>query len=51
MPADDHPFDALRRQTEIEAATTSPIGRIVVSAASSWPVGWPLDAAIERIRF
>jgi hypothetical protein len=50
MPSDDHPFDALKRQDELEDSSTSPITKIVLEIASRLPLGWPFDQVIAKLK-
>lgn len=49
MPIDDHPFDALRKQFEMEDLTISPVARAVSKFLSSVPLKWPVDKAVASI--
>lgn len=50
MAADDFPPDALKRRFEIEDAFVSPVTKKVLDIASSLPLGWPFNKAIDKIR-
>ncbi len=47
MPADDHPFDALKRQFQMEDISLSPVTKAVLDLASDMPLSWPFDKIIE----
>jgi hypothetical protein len=49
MPADDHPFDALEQQLEMEDASVSPVSKIVLHIASFIPV-WPFDKLLTKLK-
>ena len=50
MPADDHPFDALEHQFDLEDASVSHVNKAILSVASSLPLLWPIDKAVLKIR-
>ncbi len=50
MPADDHPFDALTRQYELEDSSRSPLIAKSLDALSRLPLPWPLDKAIAKLK-
>jgi hypothetical protein len=50
MPADDHPCDALEQQFKLEDVSVSPVTRALLDFASSIPLPWPLDKAIEKLK-
>jgi hypothetical protein len=50
MPADDHPFDALEKQLEMEALSVSPVTKVVLSVASHLPLKWPFNKAVEMLK-
>lgn len=50
MPADDHPFDALQKQFDLEDASVSPVNKAILYLASSVPLPWPIDKAVGKIK-
>ena len=48
MPADDHPFDALQKQLELEGLTSSPITKAALDAASYFK--WPFNKVAEILK-
>jgi len=50
MPADDHPFDALEQQYEMEDLSVSPVTRAVLGLVSLVPLKWPFDKAMEMLK-
>ena len=50
MPADEHPFDALEKQFQMEGLSVSPVTKALVSVASLLPLRWPLDAAVQWMK-
>jgi hypothetical protein len=50
MPADDHPFDALKQRFQMEEASVSPIAKIVLELASSIPDIWPFDKVANKLK-
>ena len=51
LPTDDHPFDALERQFNLEDASISPVSKVVPSIPSFVPpLPWPIDKAVARIK-
>lgn len=50
MPADDHPFDALKHQFQMEDLSVSPAGKVALDIASSMPLIWPFDKIIQRLK-
>ncbi len=50
MPADDHPFDALKSQFQMEDLSVSPVTKMVLDVISSMPLMWPFDKIIERLK-
>jgi hypothetical protein len=50
MPADDHPFDALKRYFELEDSSTSPVTKTAVNVFSRLPLMWPFDKAIAMLK-
>jgi hypothetical protein len=50
MPSDDHPFDALEKQFEMENLSTSSVARAVLGIASLVPFKWPFDKAVEALK-
>jgi hypothetical protein len=49
MPIDDHPFDALERQFEMEDLTLSPVTKRILKFASLMPLPWPFDKLVESL--
>src|SRR5579863_6086589 len=50
MPADDHPFDALKRHYELEDSSRSPITQLTLEIGSRLPLGWPFDTAFAKLK-
>lgn len=50
MPADDHPFDALKHQFEMEDLSVSPVTKAVVDLVSAIPVPYPFSKIIEGLK-
>jgi len=50
MPADDHPFDALEHQLEMEDRAVSPVSKIVLHIASFIPSIWPFDKLLLKLK-
>lgn len=50
MPADDHPFDALKRHYELEDSSTSPVTKTALDIASRLPLMWPFNKAIAKLK-
>lgn len=50
MAADEFAPDALKRHLEIEDAFVSPLAKVVLDIASSLPLVWPLNKAVEKVR-
>ena len=51
MPADDHPFDALKQRFQSEDASVSPVTKAVRDLASTIiPLPWPFDKAVEKLK-
>jgi len=50
MPIDDHPFDALEKQFQMEDLSVSPVGRALLAIAEKLPLDWPLDKAVESLK-
>jgi len=50
MPADDHPFDALARQFELERIPVSPVSQAVCQIASGLDLPWPFDKAVRMLK-
>lgn len=48
MPADDHPFDALEKQLQMEALDVSPVTKAVLNAAAHFK--WPFNKAAEILK-
>jgi hypothetical protein len=49
MPADDHPFDALDHQFQMEDLSVSPVAKAVLALISAMPT-WPFDKIAERLK-
>ena len=47
---DDHPFDALEKQFQMEDLSVSPVGKAILSVAEKLPLGWPLDKIVEGLK-
>ena len=50
MPADDHPFEALEKQLQMEALSVSPVTKVVLSLASQLPLKWPFNKLVEMFK-
>ena len=50
MPVDDHPFDALKHELQMEDLSISPVGKVALDIASSMPLIWPFDKIIQRLK-
>src|SRR5579871_6091962 len=50
MPADDHPFEALKRHYELEASSMTPVTKTALEIASRLPLMWPFDKAIAKLK-
>src|SRR2546426_9202123 len=50
MPADDHPFDALEQQFQMEDLSVSPVTKVVLEVLSLMPLTWPFDKIVERLK-
>jgi len=50
MPADEHPFDALKKQFEMEDLSVSPVGKAIVKVASFIPLPPLFKDAIQLIQ-
>ncbi len=50
MPVDDHPFDALEQQFQMEDLSVSPVTEVVLKLASLMPLTWPFNKAIEFLK-
>lgn len=50
MPADDHPFDALEKQLQMEDVFLSPVTGVVLRILEASPTPWPFNKAVEMIR-
>jgi hypothetical protein len=50
MPADDHPFDAIRRHYELEGSSMSPLTNVALDIALRLPLIWPFDKAIAKLK-
>jgi hypothetical protein len=51
MPSDDHPFDALDRQLELEASSISPVTKYLLSFLSRLPpLFWPFEKVVALLR-
>lgn len=50
MPADNHPFDALEKQFQMEDLPVSPITKAVVNISSLLPTVWPFNKAVEVLK-
>src|SRR3979411_1180 len=50
MPADDHPFDALEKQLQLEKIGVSPVTELVLRLVSLVRVEWPFNKAIDTLK-
>lgn len=50
MPADDHPFDALAKQLELERMSLSPVSEAICRIASGLDLPWPFDKAVKILK-
>jgi hypothetical protein len=50
MPADDHPFDALEKQLQLERLSVSPVSEAMLRIASLVKVAWPFDKAVDTLK-
>jgi len=50
MPADDHPFDALKHQFQMEDLSVSPVGKMVLDIFSYVQPFWPFDKIAEGLK-
>jgi hypothetical protein len=50
MPADDHPFDALAKQLELEKTSISPVSQAICKIASALNLPWPFDKAVRLLK-
>lgn len=50
MPADDHPFDALEHQFEMEDLSVSPVAKKVLDIASAISLAPPFDKIVQKVR-
>ncbi len=50
MPADDHPFDALRHEFQMEDLSVPPVERRILAVVSKMPLVWPFDKMVECLK-
>jgi hypothetical protein len=50
MPADDYPFDVLKRHYELEDSSSSTIAKTALDIASRLPLMWPFDKVITKLK-
>jgi hypothetical protein len=50
MPADDHPFDALEKQFELEKMQVSSVSQAICKIASCLDLPWPFDKAVRMLK-
>lgn len=50
MPLDDHPFDALERQFEMENLSVSPVTKVVLELVSVMHPPWPFDKLVGMLK-
>lgn len=50
MAIDDDPVRALEKQLEMENLAVSPVTKAVITISSSFPLSWPFDKVIGRIK-
>jgi len=50
MPADDHPFDALDKQLQMELLSVSPLTKAVLAFLSHFPLKWPFNKVVEMLK-
>lgn len=50
MPADDHPFDALDKQLQMELLSVSPVTKALLVITSHFPLKWPFNKAVEMLK-
>jgi|SRR6185312_10251079 len=50
MPIDDHPFDALDKQIQLEDLSVSPVSKSILKTLSTLPLTWPFDKILNLIQ-